>query len=606
MYELEKSVKRYFWIFFIFVTYLIYGVGSPDYWNSDKFLNLGDTLFPFDSKIILGKIFYSWEEFGNFGLGTGKSQYRSTCILFYYALFHFFSILQIPLWIQNRLYYFLPTFFILICSYHLILTLVKGRYKYIASFWGAIFVATMPPNQYLDPKVQIPFAGLIIILTITINILKNNKTIHYRSIILFSLGFSLTLGMPRYTLLYLMLAFLLIPVYYFFYTSKKLEINYQNIIKFITISVVMVFLINSYTILPLLDFFSNYTSTDLFSQHESNERIGFYNHFGNYTTMKNTIRLFIDIPPSKHYLEFNVMRVTSFIFLIFLFIPVFIKKKIREIYIVSIFIFILLFICEFFWNTEIHKSLIKIIPGFWILNNPNYYFQLIGLLYSVLLSYSLILIYKKLKDRFHIIITIGIVFLIVIINEPFFFDKLPEKRMSDKVNFAMGHKLPYMKIPDEYWDLNESFPRNELHTRMLITPQLNYQYLKYSWWSYFDMTDILAIITNFKYVGTIHYPNNRLGELYYEVFWLKKIEKLVEFKKFGIQYFFLHKDVLKTPPYRIYSEEPNIRKEDLDKVEALKIIQDNKYFTIYKYKDTSVVFDRPYTTTNIKIQNELK
>lgn len=584
--------KIYPHIIFISVGYLIWW--SPDFWNPDTYFNIGDVLFPFKPGKHIASIFYSWNENANEGLGSGNT-YSSGIILYYYALIGFFKVIGVPLWLCNRLFFLIPTWMMLIASYYMLLPFIETKYKERVAILGSIFLTTSPPLMDVAPIIHLAVVGVILLVSSLIRFLKEQDNYY---LIIIALSTLLMTSMPRYLYLSLIFVFFYMVSWLLIANKNVNKINLRKIIILLIIAGSLIALLNFFTFLPTATFLFYNASSGLMPNKEIFlNRIDVVDFYKGTSSLLYSIRLINNDLYSLHFNYFSneVNLLISFLLILFLFIPFILKEnKKKEIFIILFMCLFLLFFV-FIFGSELYKVLMKIIPGFWIINNPQYILMYLALCYSILIVNSLSFFANKCQEiktkkrRFlTIILFIGIFVIIIINNGIYFFDKIPNPRKmfitKEKQDIAMGNHLPYFKIPSDYNKINEFAKEEDLNARVLVLPFLIDGYMRYKWWPYYTMPEITTQITSLRMGGISFQPSNRLirikeellNERYYNAFDIMKL--------FGYKYILVHKDMI-TYNY-FFDEELKDYLLQLPTAKDLDTVLDNEYFRLYKLKES--------------------
>lgn len=571
---------------FIFLIICLIIWWSPDYLKPETYFSIGDALFPFISDVLVLKSFFSWQEFVNEGLGSGQ-QYKPLFLVFYWWFFGFLAKVGIPLWICNRLYFIFPTWMILFSSYHMILSFIGN--KYIVGIIAAIFVATSPPLMFLDPNIQLSFAGMIVSFA---SVKKYLDTQERKHLVFFSLGIALMVTMPRYIYLGVFFYIIFFILYIILNNNRKYFLK-ALIIPLISMFILILFL-NFYTFLPLcMSLLQNSSTSKLMPNQDAYlHRISVIDFYKNTASLLYSLRLVNNNQYSLYFNYFNnkFNLSVSFLLVCYLFTPLIIKKinkGIICIYLTSLFFLLWAHV----FTLDIYKLLIKKIFGLWIINNIQYIVTPLVLIYSILIAYATASLIQYVKTKSHtskkiisFVIIICVSFLVIVNNGIYFFDRLPSNRKlfvtGEESNVAMGNHLPYFRLPIEYQNINTVLDDKDKNARVFVLPFLSDGYMRYSWWPYATMPEILSSLTYMRLGGISHTPST-MAQTIKKYLLCKKYEQAFNIlKHFNYKYIFIHKDML---PYSYYfKDELTFYLSELSKNEMLDIILDNKYFRLCK------------------------
>ncbi len=581
--------KIYPFLILAIVSYIIWW--SPDFWHPDTYFNIGDALFPFQPGEQMSSSFYAWQDNVNEGLGFNRT-YAAGITLYYYALMALLKVLGIPLWICNRLFFLIPTLALLFTSYYMILSFIDGKHRHIGSILGSVFLTTALPFMFLDPLLHIGIAGMTLSFASLKRFIDKRKNCH---LITFALGVLLMTSMPRYIYLSIIFMSFFLICWFVLNCRGKFKHTLLGLIRPLIIALVLIVLLNFYTLLPTVSFLFEHHSSELMpSKDIFLQRLTVIDFFKNTSAMPYSIRLInsnpysIYVPYFSNY--FNLL--ISFVVVIYLFIPL-IRKKIRwEILcVLATSLFILCWAVIF--GSDFYKFLVRVIPGFWIMNNPQYIVMPLALMYSILLAYSSIDLLQMIETSslskrkmkiISIFVVVGTSFLIIINNGIYFFDRIPGGRKvfitEETDNIALGNHLPYFKIPEEYQKIGSTLPDEDKNARVLILPFLSDGYMRFSWWPYRTMTEILAQITSLRLAGVSFAPSNKLRTIKKSILSKNYAVALNMLKRFDFKYIFIHKDML---PYTyFFDNELKVYLTQLSTVDGIETIMDNKYFRLYK------------------------
>lgn len=600
--------KIYPYLIFVIVGYIIWW--SPDFWRPNTYFNIGDSLFPFHPEEQISSFFYAWQDTGNEGLALNQT-YSAGPTLYYYGLMAFLKILGIPLWICNRLFFLIPTLVLLFTSYYMILAFIDTKYRRIGAMLGSIFLTTAAPLMFIAPVLHIAIAGMILSFGSLKRFLDKQKNYH---LVIFSFGFLLMTSMPRH--IYVSMIFM--PLFFICWCilgwRGKFTSNLKNTIKPLFIALFLIILLNFYTVLPTVSFLLKHRSSELIP----NKDMFLFrtdvvvNFFKNTTGILYSVRLITNNIYSLAYNYFsnNFNLLISFLIVIYLFIPLIRKKISKEILCILLISFLILCWTSIF-GSEFYKFLMRVIPGFWIINNPYYILTPLALMYSILLAHTTSSLLQGIEGRFFstrkttvlsALVIIGVSTLIIINNGIYFFDKIPHGRKlfvtEELDNTAMGNHLPYFRIPTEYQNISRIFADKDRNVRVLVLPFLTDGYMRFSWWPYRTMPEILTQITSVRPAGVSWSPSDTLMTMKKSILSRDYTLAFNILRHFGFKYIFIHKDML---PYTyFFDDELKVYLTQLSTVDGIETIIDNKYFRLYKLE---TFLDLNYSSATLTIIN---
>ncbi len=583
--------KIYPFLILAIASYIIWW--SPDFWHPDTYFNIGDALFPFQPGEQMSSSFYAWQDNVNEGLGSGIT-YRGGMTLYYYALMAFLKVLGIPLWICNRLFFLIPTLAVLFTSYYMILSFIGGKHRHIGSILGSVFLTTALPFMFLDPLLHIGIAGMTLSFASLKRFIDKRKNCH---LIIFALGILLMTSMPRYIYLSIIFMGFFLICWFVLNCRGKFKHTLLGLIKPLIIALVLIVLLNFYTLLPTVSFLFGHHSSELMPSRDIFvNRISVIDFYKNTTAMPYSMRLVNNNQYSLYavYFSNNFNLLISFLIVIWVFVPLLRKKMSRDILcVLGVSLLFLGWLPVF--GSDFYKFLVRVIPGFWIMNNPQYIAMPLALMYSILLAYGSTglmqmidtnsLAKGKLIIRSTFVI-VGVLFLVVITNGMYFFDRLPHGRrifITREIDYtALGNHLPYFKIPEEYQDVARAFSGKDRNTRVLVLPFLSDGYMRFSWWPHRTMTEILGQTTSLRLGGVSFSTSDRLKTIRQLILNEDYTVAFNILRHFGFRYIFIHKDML---PYTyFFDNELKVYLTQLSTVDGVETVLDNEYFRLYKLR----------------------
>ncbi len=565
---------------------------SPDYFKSNRFFSVGDGLFPFHLKGRLDHYFFSWQEDSNNALGSAPLP-RFGVSLAFYGFLAKLEDLGIPLWVINRLYFILPTLLILFVTYYLAVYRIKSRHKHFAAVAASFFLATSPPQAHLSPTVDLAFAGFILALAGWQRYLDTLKNQHLLPVIV---GSFLMFSMPRYLYLMAILAPLQASIWVIFKPARFGKIDISRATKSLTILVVFGFCLNLYTLLPASTFvWEKSTSEFLPTQISFEDRV---NKIVNMLTGKSsplhTLRLTLNVPmPYTEYYSYGILRPLSLALPGVLYLGLYwsLKKKPRSpLHIPPIvFLFLAATLLSIIFGSGLYRSLMQIIPGFWILNNPNYFLSTLSILSTVFLAFIISEALKYADTRNKNNHTIPLTFLIIITfclaimthNGFSIFDRLPKPRniySSGEMHIhSLGRRLPYFSIPEEYQNL-ANLVLSKPNGRTLILPYFR-SYIRYRWNRNLPMPEILHTLNSLRSAGWSKFPPEFLQTLKIHIIERQHLKVHSTLKRFDFDFILIHKDLL---PVKDSLAAWQDFAAALENEKFFHLLTDNQYFRFYE------------------------
>lgn len=503
--------------------------------GTDGIINLGDTFFPFlPSEALKKYIFFSWVENN---LGTSSVISYSTLPLYLYRAI--LDSVGIPLWINNRIYFFIPLFMIGTSMYYLSSFFIEGKFKKISAIISSTFVMINPFTMSALHGGSIPmlFSYSMIILIFGLYLKGiNSKKIFNKYLVLIGI-FSPILFSD-----FIIGSLIIIPIaLYSIYYSVLNKSNIKKIIyclKFTSLTFGIIFLLNLWWILPFIMYLLDNGAQLIYQDNSAIEVLNYtkpYTSFiwilrflygGMVTGTANYVPYYISpagiligfsiILLSFSTLLYNTRKNHTTYLMILMLISIVLSSGISTPFFSSIYLW--------FWNN---------LSLFHAFRNPLKFSYLYLMSMSLLLGMSVqnILFNIENNSKIHTknyiknIFLSAVIILILVNGWPLLTGNLA------------GHLMP-INIPDDYFKVHDYLTENNIDSRVLILP-LQTWYTKYQW-SPYNMQDVVFTILPNPMV--MNYPGQKphgfLAQFYNETSNFSKLFAISD-----IKFILVHKDI---------------------------------------------------------------
>lgn len=449
-------------VFFIIILgILMYWDPGENLFTPNAFNNSGDACFPLNINFV-NSFLYSWDSRGNFGLGQAN-----TCpiVLPMYFCAWLWSILSLPLWIANRLWHILPNIFIGLGAFYLYRSLFNSKYSWICGTIASAFIMLLP-DRNIFPHGSMGFAGTLFILGALIRGLFSENTGSSRkyTAIIFSLGVAAAIHYLRCLYISFIIVGLVTILSIFYYRWKRKR--YISIIKYIGFCVVLTLLFNLYWILPMILQLTQGTGS-LWSNVEIMEvrkifQLAHQSMTNPVYTLRATTGGAGSGVPSYYYFSHPLILAFTFLIPIFCFLPLLLRNVAKKIRILALFSILLSFYpASFHFSPDLNMFLRNHIPTFWIMNNPHYWHLYLGACYGLIIGamteHFLFLLGDRKARKAIFVSCVSIV--VIIFGGGILLDRALVPGFYNR--YALyGNKFPFVKIPDEYDELEEYLAEN--------------------------------------------------------------------------------------------------------------------------------------------------
>lgn len=584
---------------------------GENFLSPDTYSIYGDTVFSLRQSYI-NTYLYPWDSWGAFGLGYPSlfPPYLPS-----YFLVYLWSILDLPLWVANRLWHILPDIFIGLGALYLYKSLFSSKYSWICGTICSIFIMLVP-EKFVIPVYELGFAGTMFALGSLIRGLFAKEITNYqrcRLIVVFSLGIMLAIHGLRYLYISLILMGLIVILTIRFFREERQQRGVR-ILKFINTCLLLTFLLNLFWIIPLCLLLSQGKQSIVPAAGTIESRETLTKEHQKMTNPLYILRAStggegLGRPP-YYYFSHPFVLPFSFLIPLYCFLPLLIKninKKIK----LLIFTVVLLtsYSVSFCIFPFINLFLRKYIPTFWVMGNPQYWAYYIAVCYGLLIAaitehfLNLIDVRGELRRvRFTPgvlkSILISSTFIVVIIfGGGVILDK-PIVSGFYTPFFLYGNKLPYVRIPKEYDEVAKYLSdKSRTGNRLWYIDTGGYKI--YTWAYKGHMPEIMFFKSPIAAVGRPLSHATPMIDLLSDSVNFKKHSREASLRLalfFGdilnIRYIFLHKDYLN----KFDIELNNYIRKNIIEDNNFRIIMDNDKFTLYENKNIS--FTPLYTAQN--------
>lgn len=472
--------------------FFVFGLG--DFFFNNGIYNPGDVLFPFNiDKSVLSRL-SPWDFSALGGLGVGEG-YKSPSIAIYLAVIGLFQQIGLSEEICNRIYIALP-YFMLGCFFaNFIIIVTKNSASIVVLIMACVFLGTALPFTTIDPILTLGWAFLIYLISLLPRYVEKGEFNHLEIIgAVIALGYLSVL--PRLVLLFI--------IYVGFNIILFKGMIYKYLIMLIK-SGLLALPFYFYSIFPLI--FSGNSEQGIIDTYLKENRIGVINFYEGGVSISNSILLHYSNAYSMYEALFSEssVKIASFILLAILFIGI--KNPKNEFYIIKKYLFcnflLFLFISSIF-GTGFYKFIILSIPGFWILNNPQYLISVLAIFWTLIFIFGILTILEKIQNISNKIIFLILVSISILsINRIMIFN-----RINLYGEIKLGQNSKYYEIP-EY--VNEFFSNiNCNQQKALILPKSSDGYYTYKFWKVSGMP---SIFSNYSCLNTFSFSDRILDQL---------------------------------------------------------------------------------------------
>jgi hypothetical protein len=544
---------------------------SKDYLQFDKIYNPGDVLFPYNLQAAVIDRFDSWNHASNLGFGKNEG-YSSPVTGIFFSLLLLFQKMGVQEEVINRIYLGIPTLLLGIsCANFLLEVVPMQKIGKMLAVAGVIFFITSLPLTTLDPLLQLGWLSIIYLLVIIFK--SNNERINLKQIILGSICIAILSTTPR---LIMMMAIL-------FGLNMIIINNKWRLLKIFIIMSILALPIYAITIFPSIfpEQIGKYTG--FISEELIKDRKSVIDFYKDSVSISRSLLLHYDQPYSWYvnlFKEETVLAASIVILAIIIYIYLKGGKyKFNSTNFLLINFSVLILITASF-GSAIYRLITKIIPGFWILNNPQYPLSIASIFFSGLLCAGVEKICNDLQinKKYKFILYLILFMLVISINRVMIFNKI---KYDGKIE--LGQHQEYFKTP-EYKSQTLKILNCDF-AKALLLPSSSNGYYTYKSWPITGMPNI--------YVG--NYCINVIGASNEEINNFRVINKdladsfefisLESIQNNGIKYIINQKDVKEVEA----NNNLNIYNSIYNKINihnSTKIFEDNsiEIYAMNKYK----------------------
>lgn len=569
----------------------------------------GDIYFPLDPARLAKDYYFSWYDVSGAGVPNLVPSFLSITLVGYLLW-----LIQIPLWIINRIWVIAPLFFLAYCTYYLYYSLFDEEKGTTGGILAGVFSIFVPYLlYYYNPFLIYSLAGFSLFIGSLIRGMKYpTKHLHYAffvGIAVWLLSFS-----PR-TLYITCLVSLIYVLFHFVF----LETQIVKSIKFILTSFVLSIFINFFWILPIFVSLLNAK----FNTHGMLGEV-YGSDTGMFTARVNLLlspagskaiqwvsRLILDYDSPTSYFRIPLVAFFSFLLPLFVYLPLVLVKK-RSVYPIACVTFILTCFAttlRYPLFSQIYSYLYAHLPGFMMLNLLFYWFSALGIFYAILFGISIQLLLHKIKSHGGKTIFAGLsfVFVVFLIGEPVSLGVIPVKNECGTIVYpSHASSIP---VPHEYFQLHMFLSSHKDSSARILNLPLTSDYVAYTWWHSYCMCEVLNLLSPLGVFGAnSSFRFSKLGNILTNpVDPNFSATVLEECQYSNIRFILLHKDYYNTLglefypfiPYRTYFNSlVNLGFADLS--------MDNAYFSLYELKATKgrVFYRKEASDSDIPIREK--
>lgn len=558
---------------------------NPNFLVPDTYYNIGDTVFSLAPSHYLKKISSSW-----ISDEIGFSNLIPTIIPPYFIIF-LLDYFSIPLWLINRLWLVIPTAMVGWSTYYLFRSVLNGRYAMVSGVIASIF-SMLPPQISVIPLWYISLSGFALILGALIRGLNSSK-VSWKYPILISFGVVFLLGNPRCFYLAMIAVFIYLVIY--FYLDRSLL---KTKIAFLSIACVVTLIANAFWLIPTIYYYIS-GNPSLEANLSGAAKAGgaqwdILRAYVNWSDPLWIIRLMTSGPLStKDYIIQPFIYPFTFIMPFYAFASLFLvknNKSFTSFKIITPLFLVFAFSLHFSATAKVYFYLFEHFPGFIILNSPNYWLFVLGVMYAILTGAATQVILSKidgseisfrLKNVFIMLLISSQIVLITVVYGGGVLIGCPQNSTGS------DNHISATKTPKEYFELNNYLLQNAVDgNRLLNLPLVNDPYCRYTWFYIKPMPEIVASISPIPVLGLPQSPTPVKSV----IISLKEENSSGTYrmlKSLGIQFILLHKDYYKEA-VGFNPNDVHLYERHFAKSAYFKKVMDNKYFDLYKLIEESM------------------
>ncbi|MBI3939296.1 MAG: hypothetical protein HY315_00540 [Acidobacteria bacterium] len=479
----------------------------PGFFTPGTYINWGDLVAPMDPAKSLEEALSTWSPYNLWGqanvwLSFGP-WHLMVCVLYW---------LKVPLWVLNRLYLVVPTAALGWGVLYLGHTVFRGRFSQISSLVAAMF-AMLQPEFPGTSLFSLALGGDALILAGVIRGLENPGKGALKPALLVALGFLMSAPSPRFTIItgvavgaYILIRLLFEP-----------ELRGWLTLKFLSVAATMMILLNFFWILPIVWFYTGNAIGDLFvTEGVFTQRIQWYEFNKPWAGVLWISRLITGNPDN---IASGIMMQVPwaplsllcplYVYACLLWKP---RRRTLPFALVSLLLTVLAAASHYPVLDKLYVLMFTYVPGFNIIQSPNYWLFIMGILYAVLAGATVQNILQHfwnshLHTRFRPYLGVLIVALIVshitLVNG---WPQLISVRPTYgpwKRHMAPFH-TPTVKIPEPYQWVHTYILKNHREgDRLLNLPWWEMGPAVYGWWPYFTFPDIPGLLRSIPSLGLV-------------------------------------------------------------------------------------------------------
>ena len=503
---------------------------SPDYFTSGKLYNPGDMLFPYNiEKGILDRI-DAWNYAGYSGMGKNEN-YTSPVTALYYIFLLSLKTIGAEITVLNRIYISLPTFVLGVStSFFLLKSVEFNRIGKAFTVVGAVFFTSSLPLTNLDPLLEFGWAALIYLVWLLLD--HKTNPCNFLKILIGGVSIAYLSATPRIMYLY----FLILGINIL--SDRRNALKTLKIFVLICLVALPVFV---YTLAPSIISKFHSLPSDFVSTDVAENRYEVIDFYTNSTSYSRSILLHYSQEYSYYNKLFNEPSVL--IAAVILLIPVLYallisSSKLNDYVKFSRIIFLSFTIYAVSFGSQFHRIILKVLPGFWILNNPQYILSISAIFFTVLLCWGVNKIaldynYKKLKT-----LTLYCLFIISVIS----INRVMILNAVDGKKIELGQHEKYFEIPIYINEIIKIV--NCDFSKTLVVPSSSNGYYTYKSW---PITGMPNALTSFYCLNTFGLSKEELVSLksvdpkLADIFAAAKLDQI---NRYGVKYILVQNDVI--------------------------------------------------------------
>jgi hypothetical protein len=590
----KRGVNLFIFLFSLLCALTCY-IG-PGFFTPHTYFSWGDTFFAFSPWQDLMIKISSWSPAPVMGLDN---------ILIAFPLLSAFiqglSLIGLPLWIINRIWFLFPTVLLGCFTFYLYDTLYEGRNKVIGGIILVLFIIFMP-HVMGNPALILGLSGFPLLLGSLIRSVESPKQwLRYGLYTAFSVW--LLILAPRFFYMTVMLTPVWLSLYYLIHRRCITREETKGLANILILALVL----NLFWIIPLIAYHLhayNLMTTMRNCPDVVTGRIQEVVDFKEWGALFWVMRglVFEAYSPLTHYYSKPLIALFTFLVPVCVYATVLLNRT-KKIYLVALMMVLLTVFAttiKYPFLSAVYFFLLRYIPGFSVLA-PLHWVYFLYVFYAVMLGVFSQIIFDRLRSApiKAIFISMIAIFILFIYGEPVSIGIVPSEGNAWGYTAYPNHQ-PSMAIPQEYFQLRECLaaPGNEGY-RVLNLPWNHEHYVSYTWWHYYTLPDLLNAFSPLEVLGTFPLPERNIQQDILISLNKRDVETAVDLlTDINVKYLLLHKDYYPIPGLFLPRPDWQFYGESFTQNRSLNIVMDTPSFILYEISKKGVPF------VSMRIANE--